>query len=151
MSHLNRSLISLLVSVLLVSISGCHPSSYLFEQFAQEEKGWVLLEETKVNHIREKDVLKIKGNQKFTSLRLYVRNRDIDIHDLEVHMISGDILKPAIEKEVKRGERSRVIELAADGRQLDYITIRYRSKGAWFTKRATVLFVGKQYNPNGAY
>ncbi len=146
-----RKLLPGLSFILLLSAFGCHPSNYMFEQFAQEEKGWVLLDEEKVNHLREKDVHQVKGNTKFTALRIYVRDRDVFIKDLEVHLINGDILKPAIEKEVKRGERSRVIELAADGRQLDYITIRYKSKGALFTKRAAVLFVAKQYNANGAY
>jgi len=151
MSSLNKKLLSIPGFLLLLMVVACHPSNYMFEQFAQEEKGWVLLGEKKVNHLHEKDILKVKRTDKVTSLRLYIRDRNVTINDLQIHLVNGDVLQPAIEKEVKRGERSSIVELAADGRQLDYIVFRYRSKGAIFTKRGTVLIVGKTYTPNGTY
>ena len=44
-------------------------------------------------------------------------------------LINGDIIKPAIESTIRKDDRSRIIDLAADGRQLEKITVRYRAEG----------------------
>lgn len=115
------------------------------------EPGWVYLGRTKAGHIRERDVIKVQTQDLFTALRIYVKEKNINITSMKVHLINGDILQPAIETTIPAGESSRIIELAADGRQLSYIEFRYRSEGSIFQKRGVVQVIGKRYNPSGAY
>lgn len=112
------------------------------------DKGWVLLGEKKVNHLVEKDVFKIKRRDKFTAVRLFIQERDVEIEGLEIMLINGDILKPSIESKINQGERSRIIELAADGRQLEKITVRYRAQGKLFSRKGKMQIGGKPRNPN---
>jgi len=132
--------------VLIVWTSSCSSPN-----FVEGEKGWVFLGERKVNHLYEKDVFRIKSRDKFTAVRLYVSERDIDIKDLEIMLINGDILKPSIESTIRLGDRSRIIDLAADGRQLETITVRYRADGKLFSHKGKVQIGGRPRNPNDNY
>jgi hypothetical protein len=116
-----------------------------------EGEGWVLLGEEKVNHIRERDVISIRTQDTFTALRLYVKERKVTIQSMKIYLINGDILQPSLEKSISSNERSRIVEIAADGRQLDRIELRYRSEGSIFTKRGVIQLLGRRYNPNGRY
>ena len=132
--------------MLLVGMSSCKGP-----EFMNGEKGWVLLGERKVNHLSDKDVFRIKSRDKFTAIRLYVAERDIEIRDLEIMLINGDVLKPSIESTIREHERSRIIDLAADGRQLEKITVVYRANGKVFSHKGKVQIGGRPYNPNDSY
>lgn len=119
--------------------------------FINDENDWVLLGGKKVNHLYEKDVFDVKRRDKFTAIRLYTSERNITIKELEIMLINGDILKPSIEPTILRNERSRVIEIAADGRQLEKITIVYRSAGKLFSRKGKVHIGGRLHNPNINY
>ena len=137
---------NILACFLLVYTSSC-----LSPDFINGENGWVLLGERKVNHLFEKDVCRIKSRDKFTSVRLYVSDRDVDIKAVEIMLVNGDILKPSIESTIRQGDRSRIIDLAADGRQLETITVRYRSAGKIFSHKGKVQIGGRPHNPNDNY
>jgi len=115
------------------------------------EKGWVLLGEKKVNHLSEKDVFNIKSRDKFTAIRLYASERDIEIKKLEIMLVNGDILKPSIESTIRQNERSRIIDLAAEGRQLEKIIVVYRAEGKVFSHKGKVQIGGRPHNPNDNY
>jgi hypothetical protein len=129
-----------------VYTSSCSPPDFI-----NGENGWVLLGERKVNHLFEKDVFRIKNRDKFTSVRLYVSERDVDIKEVEIMLVNGDVLKSSIETTVRQGDRSRIIDLAADGRQLETITVRYRSSGKLFSHKGKVQIGGRPLNPNDNY
>jgi len=134
----------LVLSMLAMS---CSTTSYLID----EDSDWRFLGSKKVNHWRERDEFEISNREKFTAIRLHAKERDIEISEVRITLINGDIIQPVVEKTIRNGERSRVIELAADGRQLAKVEIRYSSYGKIFSKKATVLLVGKQFDPNGKY
>src|SRR5688572_26382768 len=113
--------IYVLFGILLFLTSSCRSPDFI-----NGEKGWVLLGEKKVNHLSDKDVFTIKSRDKFTAIQLYVEDGEIEIKNLEIMLINGDILKPSIESSIGHHGRSRVIDLAADGRQLEKIIIVYR-------------------------
>ena len=115
------------------------------------EKGWVLLGERKANHFSDKDVFNVKSRDKFTAIRLYALDRDIEIKKLEVVLVNGDILKPSIESMIRKDERSRIIDLAADGRQLEKIIIVYSSEGKLFRHKGKIQIGGRPHNPNDKY
>ena len=133
-------------SILLLWTSSCRSPDFM-----NGENGWVLLGEKKVNHLSDKDVFNISSRDKFTAIQLYVEKGEIEIKDLEIMLINGDVLKPSIESIIRQHERSRVIDLAADGRQLEKIVIVYRAKGKVFSKKAKVQMGGRPHNPNANY
>ena len=131
---------------LLIILTSCKST-----EFVGGEENWMLLGERKANHIFEKDILKINSREKYTALQLYVTTRDVQIKDLAITLINGDVLRPSVESVIRQGERSRVIELAADGRQLEKITFRHKSLGKLFSRKGRVQVGGRFYNPNRPY
>lgn len=115
------------------------------------EEGWELLGDAKVNFIRDKDVIEVNSRNMFTAIRFSVEGKDIHLNDLKIELANGDVLKPAVDEEIKAGEQSRIIELAADGRTLKNIEFKYRSRGSIFKGRATVLVAGRRYDPYRRY
>jgi hypothetical protein len=114
-----------------------------------QDNGWTYLGQSKANHLREKDVIKIKSREKFSALRIYAFEKDIEIKDFEVMLINGDVLRPVIDETILQGQQSRLIELSTDGKQLEHLLIRYKSKGKLFSGKAVVQFGGLRadYNP----
>ncbi|HTE32181.1 MAG TPA: hypothetical protein VK666_17495 [Chryseolinea sp.] len=134
-----NKIISVGCAVLIAALFSCNSSS----RFITNDKSWLFLGERKVSHLKESDVIQVKSREKFTALRLYVSERPIEIKYVEVTLINGDVLRPVIENTIPAGEQSRMIELGAEGRQLDHITLRYRASGKIFSKKAVIQVGGK--------
>lgn len=115
------------------------------------EEGWELLGESKVNFVRDKDVIEVKSRNQFTAIRFFVEEKDVRLNDLRIQFDNGDRMEPALDDVIKAGEQSRVIELAADGRRINTMEFKYRSMGSLLQGRANVVVVGRRYNPYGAY
>lgn len=115
------------------------------------EEGWEILGESKVNFVRDKDVMEVKSRNLFTSIRFYIEEKDVRINDLKIVFENGDKIEPALDDMIKAGEQSRVIELAADGRRINNIEFKYRSMGSLLEGRANVVVTGRRYNPYGGY
>jgi hypothetical protein len=143
---MNKKIYTIVWTVVLILTSSCKST-----EFFGGEENWILLGEIKANHIFEKDVLRIKNRERFTALQLYVTTKDVEIKNFTVTFINGDILQPSIESVVRQGERSRIIELAADGRQLEKITLRYKSLGKILTRKGRVQIGGRLYDPSRPY
>jgi hypothetical protein len=112
------------------------------------EEGWEVLGESKVNFIRDKDVIPVQSRSSFTAIRFRVEDRDIRISELKVQFDNGDKLEPAIDEEVKAGDNSRIIDLAREGRIINNIEFSYRTTGSILQGRAKVLIIGRRYDPN---
>ncbi|MEJ1237378.1 hypothetical protein WBG78_04555 [Chryseolinea sp. T2] len=108
----------------------------------EPEGDWVFLAQGHANHIRETDVFNIKSKEKFAALRIYVYDRAISIRSVKITLINGDMLTPQMDNRLNAGQSSRTIELAADGRQLEKVTIRYKSEGKLFTDKGLVQIGG---------
>lgn len=113
------------------------------------EQGWEVLGQRKVNFVRDKDEIDVKTRNMYTAIRFRVEDRDIKISDLKIYYSNGDKLEPNISEDIAAGQSSKVIELAKDGRYIDKIEFKYRTTGNILKGRATVLIVGKLYNPYG--
>jgi hypothetical protein len=135
---------------LVLFLSSCQ-SSKQYPLYNQGEPGWTFLGRLKVNHVRDKDVLEVKNLGRYTALYIHVQDRDIKLRNMQITLLNGDVIKPALEKELKAGERSRIIEIAADGKQISHITFHYKTPGFILTKRATVDVVAKEYYPYQRY
>jgi hypothetical protein len=128
---------------LVLSISSCFSPR---KSIAIEE-GWELLGETKVNFVRDVDLIDVTSRNQFIGLRFKVEGRDVRLHELKVHFDNGDKLDPAIDLVILAGQESRIIELAREGRTIDKIEFKYRTTGSVLEGRANVLVFGQRYNP----
>ena len=143
--NVHRPIYILILLLVSLSLSNCRSTTTIVEP------GWIYIGKSKAGHLRERDVINVHTQDLLTALRVYVTEKNVVITSMKVHLINGDILQPAIESTIPAGETSRVINLAADGRQLRYVEFRCRSEGSIFQKRGVVQVIGKRYNPNGAY
>lgn len=110
------------------------------------EEGWELLGETKAGFIRETDVINVNSKNQFTALRFKVDGAQIKLSELDVYFESGDRLSPAVDESIAAGQESRLIELAADGRKITKIELKYRTVGSIIKKKASILVFGKRYS-----
>jgi hypothetical protein len=109
------------------------------------EEGWELLGEQKVNFVRDKDVIEVRSNNKFTALQFKVEEHEIKLSELTVVFQGGDKLSPAVDAIIAPDQSSRIIELAADGKYITRIEFKYRTTGNVLSGRANVLIFGKKY------
>ena len=110
------------------------------------EEGWELLGETKAGFIRETDVINVNSRNQFTAIRFKVEGAEIKLSELGVFFESGDKLSPAVDETIPAGKESRLIELAADGRTITKIELKYRTIGSIIKKKANILVFGKRYH-----
>lgn len=109
------------------------------------EEGWELLGERKVNFVRDKDVIDVHSNNKFTALQFKVEEKEIRLSELTVQFQNGDKLSPSVDAVIVPDQSSRIIEIATEGRYITRIEFKYRSTGNVFSGRANVLVFGRRY------
>lgn len=130
------------VFIAIVGMAALAMSCGTTKRLLQPEPDWIYIDQAKASHIREKDVYKVDSYERFAALKLYVYHRGVHIKQMDVFLMNGDILRPAIDGYIKAGDRSRTIELAADGKQVKKIVIRYRSEGKLFSDKALIQVAG---------
>lgn len=111
------------------------------------EQGWDVLDERKVNFVRDKDVIEVRNRNPYTAIQFRVEDKNVRISDLKIVFDNGDKLEPAIDDVIEAGQRSRVIELGREGRVINAIEFRYRSMGNVLTGRANVITTARRYDP----
>lgn len=132
---------SLFISLVIISFScGSTRNSIAVEE------GWELLGETKAGFIRETDVINVNSRNQFTAIRFKVEAAEIKLSELGVFFEGGDKLSPAVDETIPAGRESRLIELAADGRTITKIELKYRTVGSIIKKKANILVFGKRYH-----
>ena len=105
-----------------------------------------MLGETRAGFIRETDVINVNSRNQFTAIRFKVDGAAIKLSELGVYFESGDKLSPAVDESIAAGQESRLIELAADGRKITKIELKYRTVGSIIKKKASILVFGKRYS-----
>jgi hypothetical protein len=135
-----RSHAVLILSIILLA------SCFTTRRSIPVEEGWELLGERKVNFlIRDNDEVIITNRNLFTAIQFYVEDRDIKISGLKITFENGDKLEPSLDDEIRANQKSRVIDLAREGRIISKIEFKYRTVGSIVKGRANVLIYGKKY------
>lgn len=129
------------IALSLICLFSCHSS----RRSVGIEEGWELLSEKKVNHVRDKDEIQVKGRTLYTALRFKVEDRDIRLNDLKIYFDNGDKLEPNIDETIPADQYSRVIDLGREGRYIDHIEFKYRSVGSIIKGRASMLVLARKY------
>jgi hypothetical protein len=115
------------------------------------EEGWQLLGQDKVNFVRDKDVIDVTSDTKYTAIKFRVEDRDIHLNDLKIYFTNGDKLEPSIDEVVNKDQYSRIIELGKEGRFIDKVEFTFRTTGNILKGRANVIVLGKKYDPYSGY
>jgi hypothetical protein len=111
------------------------------------EEGWEVLGEQKVNFVRDNDAIKVYNQNRFTAIRFMVEGREIRLNDLKIFFRNGDKLEPAMDDVIAADQQSRIIDLAAEGKDIDRIEFSYRTTGNILKGRANVMVFGRRYDP----
>jgi hypothetical protein len=115
------------------------------------EEGWELLGQDKVNFVRDKDVIDVTSEKKYTALKFRVEDREIHLNDLKIYFTNGDKLEPSIDDVIGKDQYSRIIELGKEGRFIDKVEFNFRTTGNILKGRANVLVLGKKWDPYSGY
>ena len=110
------------------------------------DEGWELLDERKVDFVRDKDVIEVHSRNQLTGIQFKVEDRDVRINEVKIFFDNGDKLEPAIDDVIATGESSRFIEFGRDGRYVNRIEMKYRTTGSVLKGRAHVLTFGRKYD-----
>ncbi len=132
------------VILLLFILNACAPP----RRSISIEQGWDLLGESKVDFIRDKDVIDVHSTYKLTAIRFKVEKKEVRLNDLKIYFQNGDKLEPSLDDIIAADEYSKEIELSQDGKFVTKIEFKYRTTGNVFKGRANVLVFGKRYMGN---
>ena len=110
---------------------------------ARPRRGWELLGERTVTDRAERDVLPVTAARgAFRRIRIEVRDRAVQFHDLKIHFADGDTQDVAIREVIKAGGQSRAIDLAGRSRIIRSIELRYDAQSL-FGHPARVVVLGQ--------
>lgn len=138
--------LALLSSLLIFSVS-CGSS----RRTLVVEEGWEMLGQDKVNFIRDKDVIDVTSENKYTAIKFRVEDRDIHLNDLKVYFTNGDKLEPAMDEVISKDQYSRIIEVGKEGRMIDKVEFTFRTTGNILKGRANLIVLGKKYDPYSGF
>jgi hypothetical protein len=106
-------------------------------------KKWVLIGQKEANYGRDRDVLKVKGNDIYTAVKIKVVDAGLDMMDFDIVFENGERMNVPIQKNFRQGEESRVIDLRGNRRRIDRIEFLYDTKGI-LRGKANVLVFGRR-------
>ena len=130
MKHLKLTA-SVLIAVLLMGIVVAQPS-------------WKLLGLKKVKLRTERDVILVGAKEgTFKRIKLTVRQSGLNMKDMKVHFMNGDVFDVTIRKLIPAGGETRIIDLPGVNRQIEKVVFWYESTNR-NDRRATVRLWGRQ-------
>jgi hypothetical protein len=115
------------------------------------EEGWEMLGQDKVNFVRDKDVIDVTSENKYTAIKFRVEDRDIHLNDLKVYFTNGDKLEPSLDDAISKDQYSRIIEVGKEGRMIDKVEFTFRTTGNILKGRANIIVLGKKYDPYSGF
>lgn len=115
------------------------------------EEGWEVLGQDKVNFVRDKDVIDVTSDKKYTAIKFRVEDREIHLNDLKIYFTNGDKLEPSIDDVIAKDQYSRIIELGKEGRMVDKVEFTFRTTGNVLKGRANVIVLGKKWDEYSGY
>jgi hypothetical protein len=115
------------------------------------EEGWEMLGQAKVNFVRDKDVVDVTSENKYTAIKFRVEDREIRLNDLKIYFTNGDKLEPSMDDVIGKDQYSRLIEVGKEGRMIDKVEFTFRTTGNLLKGRANIIVLGKKYDPYSGF
>ena len=90
---------------------------------------WERLGERTVGKREEHDTIELKGKQRFTAVWFEVDRGAIDLDDIRITFGNKESFDPKISLTFREGQKTRLIDLPGDDREIVKIDFHYRSVG----------------------
>ncbi len=104
-------------------------------------KGWKQLGAKSVNHGFDRDEIRCADEGFMRAIVIEVRHAAVNFEDVTVHFLNGTTLDVPLRAVIRRGDRSRVIDLPGEARVIRKIVFRYKTLGR---EKARVVVWGKK-------
>jgi hypothetical protein len=92
-----------------------------------DKNGWHKIGQTTVNYTTEKDDIVVLGADRFTFVKIKVKDAPIDLVSFEIFFESGDNQKVTIGKEIKNESETRTVKLDGGERRLKKVSFVYKT------------------------
>ena len=108
------------------------------------EAAWTQLGERRVSFAFERDTVHVTNPRgRYRKLTLVVRDSALEMYDVVVTFVNGDVYSPTTRLVFGADSRSRVIDLPGARRAIKKVEFRYRSRNV-FTGFAEIELWGKR-------
>ena len=104
-------------------------------------RGWDRLGSKTVNHGFDRDEIRCAGEGFMKAIVIEVRQASVNFEDVTIHFGNGSTMDVPLRAVIKRGDRSRVIDLPGEARVIRKIVFRYKTLGR---ERAKVVVWGRK-------
>jgi hypothetical protein len=119
------------------------------EKGRDRDEAWELLGQQSVGFGVDRDVIRVGRREgRFEKIALGVKDNDVEILDLKVFFHRGPPQDVRVREFIRRGGRTRPLDLVGGDRVIDRIEIVYRARPS-FRGRATVEVYGLQADRGG--
>lgn len=105
-------------------------------------RGWRLLGEGRASRSVDRDVIRVGGDQAYTTLRLRVFDAPIEFLKVSVHFRNGGSRDIEVRQFIERGGSTRRIDLPGNRRLIDRVVFWYRTPSGT-ANRARVQLWGR--------
>ncbi|MGH7126104.1 MAG: hypothetical protein ACREFI_17140, partial [Stellaceae bacterium] len=139
------SLVTLLVAVpLLAGEAAADPRDHDrgADRGGPDRGDWELLGQQKVGFGVDHDTIRVGRHEgRFAKIALEVRDSDVEILSLKVFFVHGPPQDVPVRQFIRKGQRTRPLDLIGDDRGIDRIDLVYKSRPS-FHGRAVVAVYG---------
>jgi hypothetical protein len=90
---------------------------------------WHWIGKREAGYSPDRDVIRVRGNDRFSALRFRVTDACVDIRSMEVKFEDGSASNFQIRTRFRNGDESRVIDLPGCSKRIRKITFWYDTKG----------------------
>lgn len=98
----------------------------LVSQYAPAQaEAWDLIGVRTVSHGVDRDVIRVRGHQRYRAIRICVSRWPINLRDADVVFANGGSQRLAVRRLFVPGSCSRAIDLRGRGRDIQRVVLRY--------------------------
>jgi hypothetical protein len=99
---------------------------------ATAQRGWTLIGSKTVDGARDRDVIAVRGAQRFTQIKLCTVNRPIRLNDFSVRFANGGQQDIATRSIIERGSCTRNVDLKGNRRDIQSVMLSYQRANVGF-------------------
>jgi len=105
---------------------------------------WVRLGTRQVSDRLDHDGIALPGSARYDALKVRVRDRAVQFHDMKVHYANGTVEDVSLREVIRAGGESRVIDLRGETRDIRRIEFWYDAETLGRGRRARVEVWGRR-------
>lgn len=111
---------------------------------------WERLGQRTVRFGADRDVIQVGPRGQFERIRLEIKENAVEVLDLKVHYANGGVQDVSVREQIAAGGYTRAIDLTGDARNVEKVTVIYRTGGKRRRGKAEVVLWGMRAGGDGA-